>query len=171
VLTNDLDLWRWTTMRWLRITLPVVALMFSLAACGGDGTEDKPAEKSAETQELLLKYAQCMRDNGVQLPDPKEGDPGSMYEGVDRNAPAFQSADAVCGPILQGVVADRQEQGGEQQQDDMLALAQCLRDHGIDVKDPVPGAEKPFGDSLDRTDPAVATALQECADAAPEPVG
>jgi hypothetical protein len=110
----------------------------------------------------MLKYAQCMRDNGVSLPDPVEGKAGSLYEGVDQDSPAFTSADAVCAPILQGIVDDRKNKGGTEDQDEMLALAECLREHGIDVSDPVPGAEKPFGDSLDRTDPAVAQALGEC---------
>jgi hypothetical protein len=140
----------------------LAALVLVLTACGGN---EETGEKPDETQQLLLQYAECMRDNGVQLSDPVEGDAGSMYEGVDQNSPAFQQADKVCEPILQGVVEDRQQQGGqdaEQQHDEMLALAECLREHGIDVADPVPGAEKPFGDSLDRTDPAVAKALEEC---------
>ena len=134
------------------------ALVLVLAACGGEDVEDKPSE----TQQLLLQYAECMRDNGVQLPDPVEGDAGSMYKGVDQSSAAFLQADSVCQPILQGVVEDRKQQDGGPQQDEMLALAECLREHGIDVADPVPGAEKPFGDSLDRTDPAVAKALDAC---------
>lgn len=149
-------------MRLLRIGLLLVALLFAAAACGSDGADEAP---DSETQQLLLKYAQCMRDNGVSMPDPVEGEAGSLYEGVDQSSTAFQSADAVCGPILQGVVDERDSQSDEdqaQQQEEMLALAKCLRDNGIDVPDPVPGAAKPFGDSLDRTDPAVAQALEKC---------
>jgi hypothetical protein len=157
-------------MRLLRIGLLLVALLFA-TACGSDGADDAPSQDS-ETQQLLLKYAQCMRDNGVSMPDPVEGEAGSLYEGVDQNSTAFQSADAVCGPILQGVVDERESQNDEdqaQQQEELLALAKCLRDNGIDVPDPVPGTEKPFGDSLDRTDPAVAQALEKCAQVAPTP--
>ena len=145
----------------MRRTALAVGLVFVLAACGVD--DSPPSESSA--QEQLLKYTQCMRDNGVALPDPVEGQPGSMYEGVDQSSPAFQQADKVCAPILAGLVEERSQQNSEdaeQQQDEMLELAQCLRDHGIDVPDPVPGAETPFGDSLDRTDPATAKALEEC---------
>jgi hypothetical protein len=140
--------------------LAALAIVLVLTACAEESPP--PAEGS---QDLLLQYAQCMRDNGVQLPDPVDGQPGSMYEGVDQESPAFQQADEVCSPILQGTVEERKQQNSEdaeQQQDEMLSLAQCLRDHGIDVPDPVPGAETPFGDSLDRTDPATAKALEEC---------
>lgn len=154
-------------MRLCRIGPPLVALLLAATACGSDGTGGEPGQES-ETQQVLLSYAECMRDNGVSMPDPVEGDAGSMYEGVDQESAAFSAADAACGPILQGVVDERESQNGEdqaKQHEEMLALAQCLRDNGIDVPDPVPGADKPFGDSLDRTDPAVAQALDACAGA------
>jgi hypothetical protein len=141
-----------------RVGFLLGALLFAVTACGAGGSDPKPDE----TQQLMLKYAQCMRDNGVELPDPVAGKAGSLYEGVDQDSPAFRSADAVCAPILQGIVDDRKADSGENQ-DEMLALAECLREHGVDVQDPVPGAEKPFGDSLDRTDPAVAQAIEACA--------
>jgi hypothetical protein len=143
----------------MRIALLAVALMFALMACA---SPEKPQEEGSQSQELMLQYAQCMRDNGVQLPDPVDGQVGTMYEGVDQESPAFVQADEACSPILQGIIEERTQQQDGEQQEDLLALAQCLRDHGIDVADPVPGAEQPFGDSLDRTDPATAQALEEC---------
>ncbi|GAB3430390.1 hypothetical protein [Actinophytocola sediminis] len=159
-------------MKTLRVVPPLVALVFALTACGADSSGEKPADQGSESQQLMLKYAQCMRDNGVELPDPVDGSAGSMYEGVDQASAAFQSADEVCSPILQGVVDERKNEGGGDdaaQHEELLALAKCLRDNGIDVPDPVPGTSKPFGDSLDRTDPAVAQALGKCTQARTEP--
>ncbi|TDV37759.1 hypothetical protein [Actinophytocola oryzae] len=146
-----------------RVGFLLGALLFAVTACGSDGPEPQP-EESSESQQLMLKYAQCMRDNGVDLPDPVEGKAGSLYEDVDQDSQAFTTADKVCSPILQGLVDDRAAKDGGQgpDEDQMLELAECLREHGVDVQDPVPGAEKPFGDSLDRTDPAVAKALAAC---------
>jgi hypothetical protein len=47
-----------------------------------------------ETQDELLKFAQCMRQNGVDMPDPKNGkvDFGS----VDRGSPQFTKAAGEC---------------------------------------------------------------------------
>ncbi|ALG08220.1 hypothetical protein AOZ06_16045 [Kibdelosporangium phytohabitans] len=137
------------------------ALILALAACG---KQDPQPGQESETQQLLVKYAQCMRDNGVPMADPVAGKPGAPNEGVDQDSPAFVSANGVCSPILQGIVADRKANSGNQSanHDKMLALAKCLREHGVDVADPVPGMEKPFGKSLDRTDPAVAAALDKC---------
>lgn len=147
-------------MRINRIARAAAALplLVVFAACSGNNQE--PAD---ETQDVLLQYAQCMRDNGVALPDPVAGDAGSMYQGVDKNSASFVAANKVCGHFLDSVVQERQnqdQQDQQQQDDDLLQLAQCLREHGIDVKDPVPG--KGFGTDLDRTDPAVATVLQDC---------
>lgn len=154
--------------RFIGPAVPAVALLFALAACGGGGAEGSPqsgSPSSTSQSDVLLQYAQCMRDNGVQIPDPKPNDPSSLYVGIDKSSPAFLSANKVCGSILQGVVEDRKNNNGkdaDQQQEKLLALAQCLREHGVDVPDPVAGAEKPFGDSLDRTNPAVAKAIQAC---------
>ncbi len=151
--------------RFIGLVVPATALLCALTACGTDGPQQAGSPTSKSQSDVLLQYAQCMRDNGVQIPDPKPNDPSSLYVGVDKNSPAFKSANKVCGSILQGVVEDRKNNNGKdarQQQDKLLALAQCLREHGVTVPDPVAGAEKPFGDSLDRTNPAVAKAIQAC---------
>ncbi|MFE9765992.1 hypothetical protein ACFYPC_15945 [Streptomyces sp. NPDC005808] len=152
----------------LSVVLFPVALL--LTGCGGSGggTEAQQTEQSQQddTQEAMLEYAQCMRQNGVQVPDPQAGDPGSLYDGVDTAAAAFKAADKDCAHLIAGIVQDREKQDPEQaqeNQEELLALAKCLRAHGIDVSDPVPGqADGPFGKSLDRTDPAAATALKAC---------
>jgi hypothetical protein len=53
---------------------------------------------SPQTQDNLLKFAQCMRKNGVDMPDPKNGqvDFGSL----DRNSPKFKAASDECRKTL-----------------------------------------------------------------------
>jgi len=159
------------------VLLLVLPLVLLLAACGGsgdgegEGTEAQEAGQSGQsqqdkTQDAMLEYAQCMRNNGVQAPDPQPSDPGSLYDGVDTTSAAFTAADKSCAHLIAGIVQDRQKQDPEQakeNQEELLALAKCLRAHGIDVSDPVPGqTDGPFGKSLDRTDPAAAKALKAC---------
>lgn len=150
--------------RRIRGGVPAVLLLFLLSACGG-GAETSQNPPS-QTDDAMLKYAQCMRQNGIQVPDPKPDSPGSLYEGVDTAAAAFQTVDKACAHHLAGVIQDRQKQDPTQQQqtnDELLALAKCLREHGITVPDPVPGQPGgPFGKSLDRTDPAAAAAIKAC---------
>jgi hypothetical protein len=56
----------------------------------------------AAQQEQLRQWAQCMRDNGVDVPDPDPNGGGFAFGGgdgqraVDRNSPAFQKAMQAC---------------------------------------------------------------------------
>jgi hypothetical protein len=63
-------------------------------------------------QAALLKYAQCMRTNGYNMPDPTFNStgtststtPGSFrgpFGGINRNDPTFQKANTACRSILQ----------------------------------------------------------------------
>jgi len=64
-------------------------------------------------QAALLKYAQCMRSNGYNMPDPTfNSSPGSgtsttpggfrgPFGGINRNDPTFQKANTACRSILQ----------------------------------------------------------------------
>jgi hypothetical protein len=152
------------------VLLLLFPLALLLAGCGGSdgGTEAQQSGQSQQdkTQEAMLEYAQCMRKNGVQVPDPQPSDPGSLYDGIDTESAAFKAADKSCAHLIAGIVQDREKQDPEQAQENqekLLALAKCLRAHGIDVSDPVPGqSDGPFGKSLDRTDPAAAKALKAC---------
>jgi hypothetical protein len=57
----------------------------------------------AQTQEDELKYAECMRANGVpNFPDPKAGG-GFLFTagaGFDPSSPAFKAAQATCKELL-----------------------------------------------------------------------
>ena len=59
-----------------------------------------PAQR-AQVQQQLVKYAQCMRSHGVNVPDPTFNGNGGFglrraFGSVDRNSPAFQAANKAC---------------------------------------------------------------------------
>jgi len=59
-----------------------------------------PAQR-AQVQQQLVKFAQCMRSHGVDVPDPTFNGGGGFgfrraFRSVDRNSPAFQSAAQAC---------------------------------------------------------------------------
>jgi hypothetical protein len=156
-----------------RGTAAAVAVIFAaglLAACGGTGGAESPevaslddgstttdtsnddgtgdSEVSPEDREqALLEYAQCMRDHGIDMPDPKissEDGGGILIEQegdaeMDPESDEFQQADEACQPILEDAMGDigadpeRQAEMREQ----LLEFAECMRDHGIDMEDPV----------------------------------
>jgi hypothetical protein len=59
-----------------------------------------PAQR-AQVQQQLVKYAECMRSHGVNVPDPTFNGNGGFglrqaFGSVDRNSPAFQAANKAC---------------------------------------------------------------------------
>jgi hypothetical protein len=56
-----------------------------------------PAERAAR-QDQLLKFARCMREHGVNVPDPETngGRLSLKIQDVDPSSPAFQAAQKAC---------------------------------------------------------------------------
>lgn len=59
-----------------------------------------PAQR-AQFQQQLVKFAECMRSHGVNVPDPTFNGNGAFgfrqaFRSIDRNSPAFQSALKAC---------------------------------------------------------------------------
>jgi hypothetical protein len=103
---------------------------------GGNGTATK------DPQEAALEFAKCMREHGVDMPDPEVDSQGRVRitvggaGGKGRPDPKkLEAAQQACGHLMRG--------GGEgpgtldpKAQDAMLAFARCMREHGIDMPDP-----------------------------------
>jgi hypothetical protein len=73
----------------------------------GLGPGEISEEDQAALQDAFLEYAQCMRDNGIDMPDPDFSEGGAFAiggEGFDPDDPEFQAADEVCRPLLEEVI-------------------------------------------------------------------
>ncbi len=116
----------------------------------GSTTANSETATSApkSTQEALLSYASCMRDNGVDMKDPTfdaNGQPtGGLFgrnSGVDRTSDTFKAAQTKCGSFLQGLTlgGGRNGQGGalnrQAIQTGLNDFTACLRDAGLNVND------------------------------------
>lgn len=89
-----------------------------------------------------VQFAQCMRDNGIDVPDP-DPNTGRIQIGgggnINPNDPAFQAAIEACQDVAPfgggggggGGLADNPEA-----QEALLEFAQCMRDNGVDMADP-----------------------------------
>ncbi len=67
------------------------------------GANLSPAQRAARQQQGV-KFAECMRSHGVNIPDPTSGGPGGFGLGrslrsIDRNSPAFKTAFTACGSL------------------------------------------------------------------------
>lgn len=153
-------------------------------SAAADGTTDDATATAADDEALALEFAQCMRDNG--LPDFEDptvdaqggisfgGGPNGGPDGVDPDDPAFADAFDACGDILEGAsFLPGAGQDISEIEDNLLAVAECLRDEGIDVDDPDlsggigpgSGVTSPadiFGENFNPDDPATADAIEVC---------
>ncbi|MET0133471.1 MAG: hypothetical protein ABW215_07745 [Kibdelosporangium sp.] len=159
-----------------------VALVFVLAGCSSPSTDpgiasaggnthqpSAGATPQGSTDEQLQKFAKCMRENGVNMPDPGPGGlGGGGLEGVDRTSPAFQKAMDACRSVLPG--------GGDLSKLDpnligqLTELTKCLRANGVDVPDPDPNSPTLGMDAMqniDRDSPAFKKAMEACKDKVP----
>ncbi|MBB5136625.1 hypothetical protein HNP84_006376 [Thermocatellispora tengchongensis] len=150
-------------MRRALFLIPAAALLV-LTACG-QGGEDRtagtavPAEGAdggsrqgdAAFQEGLLKYARCMRENGVDMPDPQ----GGVAQMPKAPADVLEKAQKAC-EKLRPVAPGAPDAEARHQRN--VALARCLREKGIDVPDPRPGEGFPVPQGGEK----VLQAMREC---------
>jgi hypothetical protein len=119
---------------------PLAAL--AVVAMAGAGCSQGSSEGGGTgTHEKAMKFAACMRDNGVRkFPDP-DASGGLTIDGVlngsslDPGAPAWKKAIAACKDLEPaGFTGHRRS---AQQQAFALRFAQCMRDNGVkDFPDP-----------------------------------
>jgi hypothetical protein len=158
-------------------------LMLLLAACGGSEgpgvaeasgsggggstAETTTAASEEDAEQAQLDFARCMREQGLDFPDPQPDENGGLRfaapaDGLD-DPEAFRDAAQECQEFLADAQPDLSEEDRSEFQDAQLEFARCMRDEGIDVPDPQQG-EGPgqgLGD-IDTDDPAFQAALEEC---------
>jgi hypothetical protein len=155
----------------LRKVRPLAAL--AIAAVVGAGCSKAPAQtgtSSAATQEQAMKFAQCMRDNGVAaFPDPPASgqltiDAVLNGSSLDPNSAMFKQAINACKDLEPpGFTGTKRT---AQQQEAALRFAQCIRDKGVpDFADPTPdGPLINIDGSKPGLKAAVDAALKKCRD-------
>jgi hypothetical protein len=76
-----------------------------------------------------------MRQHGVQVEDPKPGDPGVRIH----STMGKQQMDAAMQACRKYSPVKQLDPNDPTARDHMLKMAQCLRAHGVQVADPQPG--------------------------------
>ena len=170
----------------MRSTLgPLAAL--AIVAVIGAGCSDEPDENgntgsSNAGQPQAVKFAECMRDNGVsEFPDPDASgeltiDGVVNGSSIDPDAPAWNEAIAACEDLQPpGFTGD--EDVTAEEQEARLEFAQCIRDNGVeDFPDPAEDAPMVNTNLI----PSAATeagmtvlnaAMETCGDLAEEAIG
>ena len=154
--------------------LATIAMVALIGACGSNAPAATGAGNPAANVAQAVKFAQCMRANGVSnFPDP-DASGALTIDGVingsslDPNSATFQQAISACKDLeppgfTGGKVTPSQRTA-------RLEFAQCMRENGVpDFPDPTQNG--PLVDTYripsmagknPRSDPGFSAALQKC---------
>jgi hypothetical protein len=177
-----------------RFTILLLMMTLIATACGGDDDVDgiatlesttteasaaqQPASSSEISEEQALELSQCMRDQGLEFPDPTMDAEGNLtMDDLDMSVfgstpeeirTTLESALDACSEYLEGVTFG----GGQlpdlvELQDTFLEFSTCMRENGYDMPDPDfsdggIGGFFEMGDTIDPDDPTFQAALAEC---------
>lgn len=154
-------------------SLPDAAGATSDGASPDDAAESGDADAAGDLSrdDALLKFAQCMREHGVDMPDPEPGG-GIRLNGQGLSEEQMRAAEEACQQWMD--LAMPEDGAGPQMapedKEAMLALAQCMRDKGYDFPDPqfeggrvTQRVEKGDGSAPGPDDPQFQADHDECA--------
>jgi hypothetical protein len=158
-------------------------IVLALAACGGggdsggvaslggskqSGSGDTTSTTSNDPEDAALEFVKCMREHGVDMPDPTAGG-GIRLRVTPGSAAKAEKAQKACRSILEKAAPKLTEEQRTVMQDAALAFARCMRQHGVDVPDPTFGnggivmrRNKQGGTAPDLDDPQFKAAQKAC---------
>lgn len=123
----------------------LAATTLALGACGSGGKDDASGKSGQDKAfEGALKFAKCMRDEGIDMPDPqKQGNGGIVQKlggpGRRLDQTKVQAAQKTCEHFMDtggGGVKGGDPKEEAEHRDALLAYAKCMRSHGVPMKDP-----------------------------------
>ncbi|MGX7674610.1 hypothetical protein [Plantactinospora sp. DSM 117369] len=167
----------------LGLAAVIPALVLAVAACGSQKGSDIPtangggagatptATASVSSDERALKFAQCMRDQGIDMSDPGPDGEGFLGEGDAVNKDKVKAATEACRQYMPDGGELRQPSAEEVEQ--LRKFAQCMRDKGV-ASFPDPAADGLMDIRSAGIDPESATyeaAEKACNDLRPDGPG
>jgi len=105
-----------------------------VATAGGDATESDTADTMGD-RDRMLAFAECLRDNGLDVEDPAEGEGLRLMFGPGTDRALVEAAMEAC----REYAPEGGPGGGPVDSEAMLDFAQCMRDNGVEAfPDPDP---------------------------------
>ncbi|GGM13649.1 MULTISPECIES: hypothetical protein [Micromonospora] len=165
----------------LFLALPVVAVL-ALAGCqaddsgdsgvatagGGGGAQPSPSAAAMSDDERGLKFAACLREQGLDVPDPQPGQNGPRFNsGAEVDRSKMQAAFEQCREFAPNGGQPRELDASQVEQ--VRKLAKCMRENGVpNFPDPAPdGRMQPGPAGIEFNDPAVRAAFDKCQETVP----
>ncbi|WP_067452655.1 hypothetical protein [Actinomadura macra] len=158
----------------IMVALPL-AMTLALTGCGSDGDGDDgkvatvggakqggpAATKSLSRDEMGVKYAQCMRQNGIPMEDPKPG--GGIQLKLDQRTKKETVDKAMQACRQYNPQGDGSGKPDPAQQERGRKFAECMRQNGVEkFADPKPGQQGIMIDGNIAEDPEFKAAQEKC---------
>jgi hypothetical protein len=145
------------------------------ASSEAPAADDDTGEDDLDPEDAMLKFAQCMRENGVDMPDPSPGG-GVRINGEGMSPEQMEAAEEACQKWMD--MAEPEDAGRElsdEEKQQFLDMAECMRERGYNFPDPTfdggrvtqkieKGKDDP--DQSGPDDPAFRSDAEECSAAA-----
>jgi len=156
------------------LLVALVALMTTACSASDKGDAQRGGgAASADPQSAALAWARCMRENGVDIPDPRPQDDGAggdvgFAPGLGGPMPggdeeAFTAAKKACAEYAEDMGGPGGDGFSEDDKQRMVDFARCMREQGIDMPDPdFDGSDGEMGVQIDPDDPNFAAAHKAC---------
>ncbi len=135
----------------------------------GSATPNPSPTSTGDIDEQRLAFAQCMRDNGVPMPDPGSdtGAGGGFREFGDVDRDVLDQAMTACDSLRPAGGGRNNADLSDSDKQKMLDMAACLRGEGFDVPDPTFDGRGGFlrpspGSTFDRRDDDYRAATEKC---------
>ncbi|MFI0354885.1 hypothetical protein [Actinomadura sp. 9N407] len=150
-----------------------LVMALALTGCGGEGKEKgvasanggkaaggASAAPSLSRDEMGVKFAECMRKNGIQMEDPEPGK-GVLLKADKGNAETMKKAQEAC---RQYNPQQNAAPGGDAKAEERgRKFAACMRENGVEkFPDPKPGQRGIIIDREAGEDPDMQAAQQKC---------
>ncbi|HEY4606899.1 MAG TPA: hypothetical protein VIH55_04550, partial [Acidimicrobiia bacterium] len=115
-----------------------------------DSSTTTIADETVDLEAAAVAFTECMRENGIEMEDPTVDEDGNVIPGRPTDLPEpdegedgeggpggalgeeLGAAFEECGDLLEGTAFGFTEVDQTELQDQLLELAQCLRDQGLD---------------------------------------
>jgi len=147
-----------------RLFVPIMVVLLAAAGCGSEGA--KEADPGEEKEEAPLAFAKCMREEGIDAPDPEPGERGFGFvqpaEGADESV--FDAAREVCRKKVEADFAFLDEEQALLF-DNLFKFAKCMREKGLNIPDPDPATDQGAGEYIKRVVDPGNPAFEEADDA------
>jgi hypothetical protein len=147
----------------------------SLSSAAAAPSDQQQASDGRSDEDKIRDFTRCMKEHGVDIPEPSSapapkaggganGSPGIVVQGNGPDKEKIDKANEACRSLLPN--GGKPPKLDAQQLDEMRKMAQCMREHGVDMPDPDPnnpGIMVDPGDGSKKVDPEVMKkAAEEC---------